>query len=79
MSSSARSDRATRIYREAIPVRFLQDSRPPYELTYSDVFMVPSHSEVGSRQSVDLTTEDGTGNTIPLICLLYTSPSPRDS
>ena len=51
-------------------MRFLQDSRPPYELTYSDVFMVPSHSEVGSRQSVDLTTEDGTGNTIPLILSL---------
>ena len=48
-------------------MRFLNDSHPPYELTYSDVFMVPSHSEVGSRQSVDLTTEDGTGNTIPLI------------
>ena len=77
MSSSARSDRATRIYREAIPVRFLQDSRPPYELTYSDVFMVPSHSEVGSRQSVDLTTEDGTGNTIPLIVANMTAVAGR--
>ncbi|WP_049360180.1 GuaB1 family IMP dehydrogenase-related protein [Corynebacterium aurimucosum] len=58
-------------------MRFLQDSRPPYELTYSDVFMVPSHSEVGSRQSVDLTTEDGTGNTIPLIVANMTAVAGR--
>ena len=58
-------------------MRFLNDSHPPYELTYSDVFMVPSHSEVGSRQSVDLTTEDGTGNTIPLIVANMTAVAGR--
>ena len=58
-------------------MRFLNDAHPPYELTYSDVFMVPSHSEVGSRQSVDLTTEDGTGNTIPLIVANMTAVAGR--
>lgn len=49
-------------------MRFLNNSNPPYELTYSDVFMVPSRSDVGSRMSVDLRTNDGTGTTIPLVC-----------
>lgn len=35
-------------------VRFLNDIKPPYDLTYDDVFMVPSRSAVGSRQGVDL-------------------------
>src|SRR5215469_16949695 len=44
-------------------VRFL--SQPAHDLTYSDVFLVPSRSDVGSRLDVDLTTRDGTGATIP--------------
>lgn len=40
---------------------------PTFDLTYDDVFMVPSRSSVGSRTGVDLTTDDGTGTTIPLV------------
>lgn len=40
---------------------------PTFDLTYDDVFMVPSRSSVGSRTSVDLTTSDGSGTTIPLV------------
>ena len=43
-------------------MRFLNDS-PAFDLTYSDVFMVPSLSDVKSRLSVDLTTPDGIGTT----------------
>ena len=39
---------------------------PGHDLTYSDVFMVPSLSEVGSRLDVDLTTPDGVGTTLPV-------------
>lgn len=37
------------------------------DLTYSDVFLVPSRSEVISRLDVDLSSDDGTGTTIPLV------------
>ena len=47
-------------------MRFLND-RPPYDLTYSDVFMVPSLSSVPSRFDVDLTTPDRLGTTIPVV------------
>ena len=36
---------------------------PGHDLTYNDVFMVPSLSSVGSRFDVDLTTPDGIGTT----------------
>jgi IMP dehydrogenase len=36
-------------------MRLLNES-PPYDLTYSDVFMVPSLSSVPSRFTVDLAT-----------------------
>ncbi|MDP9801541.1 IMP dehydrogenase [Arcanobacterium wilhelmae] len=48
-------------------MKFLNDSKPQFELTYDDVFMVPSRSSVGSRSNVDLTTADHTGTTIPLV------------
>lgn len=48
-------------------VKFLNNQSAPYELTYSDVFMVPSKSSVGSRMGVDLSTNDGTGTTIPIV------------
>ncbi|MFC4032041.1 GuaB1 family IMP dehydrogenase-related protein [Streptomyces polygonati] len=48
-------------------MRFLNDVRPGYDLTYDDVFMVPRHSTVGSRHAVDLRSPDGTGTTIPLV------------
>lgn len=48
-------------------MRFLHDIPPTYDLTYDDVFMVPRHSQVGSRFDVDLTTGDGTGTTLPIV------------
>ncbi len=40
---------------------------PRHDLTYSDVFLVPSHSAVPSRLQVSLAPGDGTGATIPII------------
>ncbi len=48
-------------------MRFLGDRTPPHDLTYDDVFMVPRASSVASRYDVDLTTDDGTGLTVPLV------------
>jgi IMP dehydrogenase len=55
------------------------DERPsvPYDLTYDDVFMVPSRSSVGSRQAVDLSSQDGTGTTIPLVVANMTAIAGR--
>ncbi|MEZ0089896.1 GuaB1 family IMP dehydrogenase-related protein [Streptacidiphilus sp. EB129] len=55
------------------------DERPsvPYDLTYDDVFMVPSRSNVGSRQAVDLASTDGTGTTIPLVVANMTAIAGR--
>jgi len=50
---------------------------PGFDLTYSDVFMVPSLSDVPSRMSVDLTTPDGIGTTIPLIVSNMTAVAGR--
>ena len=50
---------------------------PPHDLTYSDVFMVPSLSAVGSRFGVDLTTPDGIGTTIPLVVANMTAVAGR--
>jgi IMP dehydrogenase len=58
-------------------VRFLNDSRPGHELTYSDVFMVPARSSVGSRLEADLTTRDGSGTTVPVVAANMTSVSGR--
>ncbi|MEU3599198.1 GuaB1 family IMP dehydrogenase-related protein [Streptomyces sp. NPDC006798] len=49
----------------------------PYDLTYDDVFMVPSRSAVGSRQGVDLSSKDGTGTTIPLVAANMTAIAGR--
>lgn len=40
---------------------------PEVDLTYSDVFLVPRHSDVRSRLDVDLAPGDGSGATIPLV------------
>lgn len=40
---------------------------PTHDLTYSDVFLVPSRSAVGSRLGVSLATGDGSGATIPIV------------
>jgi len=56
-------------------VRFL--SEPAHDLTYSDVFLVPSRSDVGSRLDVDLTTKDGSGATIPVVVANMTAVAGR--
>ena len=48
-------------------MRFLNDLEPPYDLTYSDVFMVPSLSTLNSRFEVNLVTPDAVGTSVPLI------------
>ncbi|MEO3873008.1 GuaB1 family IMP dehydrogenase-related protein [Nonomuraea sp. B12E4] len=58
-------------------MKFLNDLEPHHDLTYSDVFMVPSRSSVGSRLAVDLSTNDGTGTTIPLIVANMTAVAGR--
>jgi len=58
-------------------VRFLHDTRPATDLTYSDVFMVPARSAVGSRLDVDLATRDGSGATIPIVAANMTAVSGR--
>ena len=48
-------------------MKFLNGLAPTFDLTYDDVFMVPSRSAVGSRMEVDLASDDATGTTIPLV------------
>ena len=50
---------------------------PTHDLTYDDVFMVPSASELSSRMDVDLTSSDGSGTTIPIIVANMTAISGR--
>jgi IMP dehydrogenase len=56
-------------------VRFL--TQPANDLAYSDVFLVPSRSSVGSRLDVDLTTRDGSGTTIPVVVANMTAVAGR--
>ncbi|QHC00759.1 GuaB1 family IMP dehydrogenase-related protein [Epidermidibacterium keratini] len=58
-------------------MKFLGDMQPTHDLTYSDVFMVPSRSSVTSRLDVDLATPDGIGTTIPLVVANMTAISGR--
>lgn len=58
-------------------MRFLNDMEAPYELTYDDVFMVPSRSGIPSRFDVDLSTYDGTGTSIPLVVANMTAVAGR--
>jgi IMP dehydrogenase len=58
-------------------MRFLDDARPGWDLTYDDVFMVPRHSSVSSRYDVDLSSADGSGTTIPLVVANMTAVSGR--
>ncbi len=57
-------------------VRFLSD-QPSHDLTYSDVFMVPSRSDVTSRLHVDLTSTDGLELPLPLVAANMTAVSGR--
>ncbi|MFM8794006.1 MAG: GuaB1 family IMP dehydrogenase-related protein [Acidimicrobiales bacterium] len=57
-------------------MRFLQ-TPPAHDLTYNDVFMVPSMSHVPSRLDVDLTTADGLGTSIPVVVSNMTAVAGR--
>jgi len=48
-------------------VKFLNNVQPQHDLTFSDVFMVPSLSDIESRMDVDLTPPDGVGTTFPVV------------
>lgn len=56
-------------------MKFLNDLQPTFDLTYNDVFMVPSRSSVTSRFDVDLATADGVGTTVPLVVANMTAIS----
>ncbi len=58
-------------------VKFLDEAPPAYDLTYSDVFLVPSRSDVSSRLDVDLTPPAVAGMTIPLVVANMTAISGR--
>ena len=58
-------------------MHFLDGHNPPYDLTYNDVFIVPSRSNVTSRFDVDLSTVDGTGTTIPVVVANMTAVAGR--
>jgi IMP dehydrogenase len=58
-------------------VRFLDGLQPAHDLTYNDVFVVPSRSDVTSRFDVDLSTTDGTGTTIPVVVANMTAVAGR--
>lgn len=58
-------------------MRFLSDRRAGYELTYDDVFLMPSRSDVASRFDADLSTVDGSGTTIPLVVANMTAVAGR--
>ncbi|HEU4421826.1 MAG TPA: GuaB1 family IMP dehydrogenase-related protein [Pilimelia sp.] len=58
-------------------MRFLSGAAPAHDLTYSDVFMAPARSDVGSRLDVDLSTSDGTGTTIPVVVANMTAVAGR--
>jgi IMP dehydrogenase len=58
-------------------MRFLEGHRPAYDLTYNDVFIVPNRSEIESRFDVDLSTDDGSGTTIPVVVANMTAVAGR--
>jgi IMP dehydrogenase len=58
-------------------MRFLPGHQPSSDLTYGDVFLVPSRSEVASRFDVDLSSTDGTGTTIPVVVANMTAVAGR--
>jgi IMP dehydrogenase len=58
-------------------MKFLEGQRPPYDLTYNDVFIVPGRSDVTSRMDVNLSTVDGSGTTIPVVVANMTAVAGR--
>jgi IMP dehydrogenase len=58
-------------------VQFLSGAAPAHDLTYNDVFMAPTRSDLASRLDVDLSTADGTGTTIPIVVANMTAVAGR--
>jgi IMP dehydrogenase len=58
-------------------MRFLPGHQATHDLTYGDVFLVPTRSEVSSRFDVDLATTDATGTTIPVVVANMTAVAGR--
>ncbi|MFE7503969.1 GuaB1 family IMP dehydrogenase-related protein [Promicromonospora sp. NPDC057488] len=58
-------------------MRFLHEQSQATDLTYGDVFLVPSRSDVTSRFDVDLSSDDGTGTTIPVVVANMTAVAGR--
>ncbi|MDF2977791.1 MAG: guaB1 [Actinomycetospora sp.] len=58
-------------------MQFLDGDRPPHDLTYDDVFLVPTRSDVASRFDVDLSVADPSGATIPVVAANMTAVSGR--
>jgi IMP dehydrogenase len=58
-------------------VRFVDGRGAGYELTYDEVFLVPSCSDVESRFDANLSTVDGSGTTIPLVVANMTAVAGR--
>ncbi len=58
-------------------MRFLPGHHATHDLTYGDVFLVPSRSDVASRFDVDLAPDDATGATIPVVVANMTAVSGR--
>jgi IMP dehydrogenase len=58
-------------------VRLIDGEQVGHDLTYNDVFMIPSRSAVSSRLDVDLSTADGSGTTIPIVVANMTAVSGR--
>ena len=56
-------------------MRFINS--PSNDLTYEDVFLVPSRSEIASRMDVDLSSCDATGTTLPIVVANMTAISGR--
>ena len=48
-----------------------------HDLTYDDVFMVPNYTQVASRMDVDLSTDDGTDTTLPIVVANMTAIAGR--
>jgi IMP dehydrogenase len=58
-------------------VNFLNNVTPDFDLTYDDVFMAPNQTAVVSRMDVDLSTNDNTGTTIPIVVANMTAIAGR--
>ena len=58
-------------------MQFLDGEHPPHDLTYDDVFLVPTRSDVASRFDVDLAVADPSGATIPVVAANMTAVSGR--